>query len=74
MSSIQNAFFKEGVGLILDRFKPDQIESIMTDRIESHRRFRAVGTEPSLQLDSFRRHHSNTSQRGTGSHHCCHHQ
>lgn len=44
MSSIQNPFFKEGVGLILDRFKPDQIESIMTDRIESHRQWLAKKT------------------------------
>lgn len=39
MGSIQQPFFKEGVGLILDRFKPEQIESIMTDRIESHKQF-----------------------------------
>lgn len=37
MGSIQQPFFKEGVGLILDRFKPDQIESIMSDRIDNHK-------------------------------------
>lgn len=39
MSTIQHAFFKEGVGLILDRFKPDQIESVMTDRIDSQKQY-----------------------------------
>ncbi len=39
MGTIQQAFFKEGVGLILDRFKPDQIESIMTDRIDSYKQY-----------------------------------
>jgi chemotaxis protein MotA len=37
LGTIQQPFFKEGVGLILDRFKPDQIESIMSDRIDSHK-------------------------------------
>lgn len=39
MGTIQQSFFKEGVTLILDRFKPEQIESIMSDRIESHKQY-----------------------------------
>jgi len=44
MGTIQQPFFKEGVGLILDRFKPEQIESIMTDRIDSHKQWLAKKT------------------------------
>lgn len=44
MGTIQQPFFKEGVGLILDRFKPDQIDSIMSDRIDSHKQWLAKKT------------------------------
>ncbi|NBO38674.1 hypothetical protein EBU99_08835 [bacterium] len=44
LGTIQQAFFKEGVSLILDRFKPEQIESIMSDRIESHKLYLAKKT------------------------------
>lgn len=44
MNTIQQPFFKEGVGLILDRFKSEQIDSIMNDRIDSHKLWLAKKT------------------------------